>query len=57
MKTGRRWAIVIGCVLVTLGGALQAGAKSQSEMLAGRIVAVSLVLMKTLPFWTVNLTR
>lgn len=50
MKTGRRWAIVIGCILVTLGGALQAGAKSQSEMLAGRIVAVSLVLMKILPF-------
>lgn len=46
MKTGRRWAVVIGCVLVTIGGALQAAATSQGMMLAGRIVAVSLYLTK-----------
>ena len=57
MRTGRRWAVVIGCVLVTIGGALQAAATSQSLMLAGRIVAVSLGLTKILLTSEVHLIR
>ncbi|KAK5239114.1 hypothetical protein LTR40_014840, partial [Exophiala xenobiotica] len=53
MKTGRRWAIVIGCVLVTIGGALQAAATSQHMMLAGRIVAGigNGINTSTIPTW------
>jgi MFS family permease len=40
MKTGRRWAVVIGCIIVTVGGAIQAAAPNRSHMLAGRIIAV-----------------
>lgn len=40
MKLGRRWAIVIGCLCVVLGGALQASANGAGMMIAGRIIAV-----------------
>jgi MFS family permease len=40
MMTGRRWAIVIGCVLVTAGAAIQASANGMGHMIAGRIIAV-----------------
>ena len=44
MKLGRRWTIVIGCILVTIGAAIQASAVSRGQMLAGRIIAVSLLV-------------
>jgi MFS family permease len=43
MKTGRRWAIVYGCILVTIGGAMQAAANSSGLMIAGRVIAVSFI--------------
>lgn len=41
MKLGRRWAIVIGCASVIVGGSLQASAYGVGQMLAGRVIAVS----------------
>lgn len=53
MFTGRRWAIVIGCVGVTIGAAVQASANGQGQMLAGRIIAGigNGINTSTIPTW------
>ncbi|EDU49089.1 AraJ Arabinose efflux permease [Pyrenophora tritici-repentis] len=35
---GRRWAIIISCILYTIGGALEAGAMNYGMMVAARVV-------------------
>ncbi|KAK7192797.1 hypothetical protein DPSP01_011218 [Paraphaeosphaeria sporulosa] len=35
---GRRWAIIISCILYTVGAALEAGAVSYGMMVAGRVI-------------------
>jgi sugar porter (SP) family MFS transporter len=35
---GRRWAIIISCILYTIGAALEAGAISYGMMVAGRVI-------------------
>ncbi|KAF9739956.1 hypothetical protein PMIN06_008841 [Paraphaeosphaeria minitans] len=35
---GRRWAIIISCILYTIGAALEAGAVSYGMMVAGRVI-------------------
>lgn len=36
--TGRRWSIIISCILYTIGAALEAGAINYGMMIAGRVV-------------------
>lgn len=38
-KLGRRWSIMLGCAILTVGGALQASAFSIPHLIVGRIVA------------------
>ncbi|KAI1337585.1 sugar transporter STL1 [Xylariaceae sp. FL0016] len=38
-KLGRRWCMMIGCVVLAIGGALQASASTIPHMIIGRIVA------------------
>ncbi|KAF1959962.1 plastidic glucose transporter 4 [Byssothecium circinans] len=35
---GRRWAIIISCILYTIGGALEAGAMNYGMMVAARVI-------------------
>lgn len=36
---GRRWSIMIGCVVLSIGAALQASATTIAQLIVGRIVA------------------
>lgn len=38
-RLGRRWCIIIGCLILSVGGALQAGAYGIPQLIVGRIVA------------------
>ncbi|KAI1756894.1 hexose carrier protein [Xylaria castorea] len=38
-KLGRRWSIMIGCIVLAIGGALQASAYNIPHLIVGRIVA------------------
>lgn len=38
-KLGRRWSIMLGCIILNIGGALQASAYGIPHMIVGRIVA------------------
>lgn len=36
---GRRWTIMLGCVVLTIGAAIQCSAYSVAQLIVGRIVA------------------
>lgn len=36
---GRRWSIMIGCAILTVGAAIQTSAYGIAQMIAGRIIA------------------
>ena len=38
-KIGRRWSIMIGCVILSIGAALQASSSAIAQLIVGRIVA------------------
>lgn len=38
-KMGRRWSIILGCIVLSIGAALQASASTIAQMIVGRIVA------------------
>lgn len=58
-KLGRRRAILLGCTLLTIGGALQASAFSLPHMLVGRIVGGLGTGLNTtaIPMWQVETSK
>ncbi|KAK3714328.1 hypothetical protein LTR37_007914 [Vermiconidia calcicola] len=58
-KIGRRRAILLGCIFLTVGGALQAAAFGLPQMIVGRIVGgVGTGLNTTaIPLWQVEISR
>lgn len=40
-KLGRKKTLMVGCIIVMIGAAIQASSHSQRQMIAGRIITVS----------------
>jgi len=38
-RLGRRWTIILGCIILTIGAAIQTSAYGIAQLIAGRIVA------------------
>lgn len=38
-RLGRRWSIILGCAILSVGAAIQCSAYSVGQLIAGRIVA------------------
>ncbi|KAI0429252.1 hexose carrier protein [Xylaria sp. FL1042] len=58
-KLGRRWSIMIGCIVLAIGGALQASAYSIPHLIVGRIVAGlgNGMNTSTIPVWHSELMK
>ncbi|KAI1311482.1 general substrate transporter [Xylaria venustula] len=58
-KLGRRWSIMIGCLILALGGALQASAYNIPHLIVGRIVAGlgNGMNTSTIPVWHSELMK
>lgn len=58
-RIGRRRAIILGCILLTIGGALQASASTLPHMLIGRIVGGLGTGLNTtaIPMWQVETSK
>ncbi|KAI0512570.1 general substrate transporter [Xylaria bambusicola] len=58
-KIGRRWSIMIGCLILAIGGALQASAYSIPHLIVGRIVAGlgNGMNTSTIPVWHSELMK
>ncbi|KAI1085299.1 sugar transporter STL1 [Whalleya microplaca] len=58
-KLGRRWCIIIGCLVLAIGGALQASASSVPHIIVGRIVAGlgNGINTSTIPVWHSELMK
>ncbi|RYC56126.1 hypothetical protein CHU98_g10093 [Xylaria longipes] len=58
-KLGRRWSIMIGCIVLAIGGALQASAYSIPHLIIGRIVAGlgNGMNTSTIPVWHSELMK
>ncbi|KAI0199870.1 hexose carrier protein [Astrocystis sublimbata] len=58
-KMGRRWSIMIGCVVLAIGAALQASAYSIPHLIVGRIVAGlgNGMNTSTIPVWHSELLK
>ncbi|KAI0555546.1 hexose carrier protein [Xylaria curta] len=58
-KLGRRWSIMIGCIILAIGGALQASAYSIPHLIVGRIVAGigNGMNTSTIPVWHSELMK
>ncbi|KAH8679520.1 general substrate transporter [Tricladium varicosporioides] len=58
-KIGRRWSIMIGCVILSIGAALQASASTIAQLIVGRIVAGlgNGMNTSTIPVWHSELMK
>ncbi|KAI1418916.1 hexose carrier protein [Xylaria sp. FL1777] len=58
-KLGRRWSIMIGCLVLAIGGALQASAYSIPHLIVGRIIAGlgNGMNTSTIPVWHSELMK
>ncbi|KAH6684041.1 general substrate transporter [Halenospora varia] len=58
-KIGRRWSIMIGCVILSIGAALQASSSTIAQLIVGRIVAGlgNGMNTSTIPVWHSELMK
>lgn len=58
-QLGRRWSIIIGCAILSVGGAIQASSYSIAQMIVGRIVAGlgNGINTATIPVWHSELMK